>query len=166
MRRARRLQDQKDVLERIQLCRHGLPDVICGHQEFNKAPFLQFCFDMNINFISVTANQHEGNVMVERANRTIREHLACLSLAEPRTSLIDQATMATFYENTSRGHKKASSFELLYDRAPKLTTVCNLRQHGTVEDNLSETRRRQIQAWLSAKNRTNPDIDVRMMVFF
>lgn len=75
----------------------------------------QFCSDMGIYLVSIVANHHEGSAIVESANRTIREHLALLALAESGTSLIVLVAMATFYKNTSDSHHNASPFELLYD---------------------------------------------------
>lgn len=164
--RTRRLKDQIEVLERIQLHRHGLPEVIRGDQEFNKAPFIQFCSSKDIRFVSVAANHHEGNAIVERANRSIREHLRKLALAEPRTSLVDLVSAATFHKNTTRGHNRASSFELLYNRVPRLSTICNPTQHGSAEGNIAEARRRQVQAGLHANIRTSPSVSVGEEVFF
>lgn len=91
---------------------------------------------MDSKFVSVVANHHEGNAIVERASRTIHEHLAGITLAKARTSVIDLVATATFYGNTSRGHHKVLPFALIYNRTPKLSTVYSHRQHGSIEEKL------------------------------
>lgn len=164
--RTRRLCDQIDVLKRIQFYRHGIPEVIRGDQEYNKDEFLKFCRSFDIKFNSVAANHHEGNAIVERANRSIRDHVNRMALAEPQASLVQRVLCATFHKNTSRGHNKASSFELLYNRVPKLSTICNPTEHGTAEDNIVEARRRQLRAALNSKRRTAPTVREGDSVYF
>lgn len=108
-----RLLDQITLLNQIQFSHHGLPYVICGDQKFNEQLFRQFCQSMEVRFVSVAANHHEGNAIAERANRTISEHVARLALAENRLSLVDYVATAFHHKNISRGHQNASSFECL-----------------------------------------------------
>lgn len=44
--------------------------------------------------------------------------------------------------------------------------MCNSRQHGTIENNIAESCPRQIQVECNANDRTSPDINVEMIVFF
>lgn len=114
--------------------------------EFKKQPFPQFCHSIEIRFVAATANHHEGNVIVEIANRTIREDVACLALAKPRMAVVDLIATTTFHKNTSLGHRKASSYELLYDRTPRISTIFNPVHHSAPKNNIATTSRRQIQA--------------------
>lgn len=104
---SRRLQDRITLLKHIQLNQYGLPDVIQGDEEFNKLPFCQFCQPLEITLVAVVAEHHYGNVIVERANRTIPERVALLAMEEPRMSLVDLLTTATFNKNTSRSYKES-----------------------------------------------------------
>lgn len=164
--RTRRLSDQIDLLKRIQFHRHGLPNVIRGDQEYNKPQFLGFCMSLDIQFAPVAANHHEGNALVERANRSIREHVNRIALAEPRQSLVQLVSAATYHKNTTRGHNKASSFELLYGRSPRLSSVCNPSQHGIIDGNIKDRRRRQLQAALHSNIRKSSSVQVGDSVFF
>lgn len=103
-----------------------------GDQEFNKAAFLEFRSFLNISFVPVTANHHEGNAIDKRENQSIREHVSRLALGEAGLSPVDLVTVARFHRNTSRGRSKSSSFDLLYNRVPKLSTICNPIEHGWV----------------------------------
>lgn len=91
---------------------------------------------MSIQFKPVSANHHEGNAIVEKATRSIREYVTKLALADPPKSLVDLVSAATFYKNTARGHKKAVCFKLLYNRVRKLSTICNPQQQGGVTETL------------------------------
>lgn len=123
--RTRRLCDQIEMLNPIQLFKHGIPLLVRADQEYNKREFFKFCEEHDIHFISVAADHHEGNAHVERPNRSLRSYLDRLVRTEPRASLVDIVAAATFFKNTLRGHKKSSAFELLYNRVPNLSTVCN-----------------------------------------
>lgn len=164
--RSRRLKDQLDVLKRIQIYRHGIPSSIRSDQEFNKSLFLEFCRSHNIKLVAVAANHHEGNAIVERANRSIRAYVNRLLITEPQNTLIDIVAAATFFKNTSRGHQKSSSFELLYNRSPTLSSICNPLTHGSLQDNIAAARCRQLNAALNANRRVSPLYKVGESVFF
>lgn len=164
--RTRRLCDQINVIKRIQFYRHGLPDSIKADQEYNRHEFKEFCSLFDIKLITIAANYHEANSIVERANRTIRNHFNRLRYAEPRSSLVDLVAAATFHKNTSRGNKNASSFELLYEHIPRLSTVCNPETHGTIEDNVAHVRQRQLKAGLKANIRKSHPFCVGEAVYF
>lgn len=161
----RRIQDQIDVLKRIQLHRHGFPQVVRASQEFNKAKFLQFCSPLNIQFVAVAANHHGGHAIVEKANWSSCERVPMLALAEPRLRLIDLVITVFFYNNASRVHK-SSSFELLFDRVLRISTVCNSDKHRCIFSNTAETRRRQLQAGLRSSTRSSPTINMGGSVYF
>lgn len=138
--RTRRLQDQIMFLKRIQFNRHGLLDVIHGDHAFINQPFCQFCQSMEIRFVAVAANHHQCKAIVERANRIIRENIACFFQVEQIISLVDLVVTGTFHQNTSRVHQRTSSFELLYDRTPRLVAISKPNQHGFVKNNIAATR--------------------------
>lgn len=73
------------------------------------------------------------------------------ALPEPRASLRDFWTTATVYKITFRGHNKASFYDILFNRFPILSAVCNPREHGRTENDIAKAHRRQIQAELNAK---------------
>lgn len=100
-----------------------------GDQEYNKSKILKFCTFMNIQVLAVAANHHKGNALVERANRNICEHVLKISLAEPRMSLVDIVSAATFHNNATRGHNKASLLELLYNHSLSISTIYSPYQH-------------------------------------
>lgn len=64
------------------------------------------------------------------------------------------------------GQTKDFSFELLYNRVPKLSPIRKLTDDGNAEGNILEARRRQIQGELYANQRTSPPISVGKEVYF
>ena len=151
--RTKRLCDQIKTFTKIQLYRHGVPANIRGDQEYNKTEFRDFCGSINATLVPVAANHHEGNTVVERANRTIRSYFNRLALAEPQTDLINLVAAATYHKNTCRGHNKASPFELLYGRPPRISGICNPDTHGNIQDVTADAQRRQLQAALKSSTR-------------
>lgn len=75
--------------------------------------------------------------------------------AEARLSLVHIVSAATFHKNATLGHKNAFSSELVYNCTPKLSTISNLNQHRTVEENVAKEWRRQLQAALHANIRVS-----------
>lgn len=84
--RTRRLYDQIYVLERIHDHLRGIPKVICDDQGYNKKECLTFCRSFNIEFIFVAANYDKSNSIVEKAVRSICDHVNRIALEEARTS--------------------------------------------------------------------------------
>lgn len=97
---------------------------------------------------------------MESSNHSIRDHVNRMAVAEPQTPVVQRVVSAAFHKNTSRGHHKASSLELLFDQVPKFLTACNPDKRGSVEDNIAETQRRQLMAALSTKIRSTPTVRV------
>lgn len=124
------------------------------------------CLALSIRFVAVAPKNHESSAIVERANQSIRGRVSRLSLAEPRLTLVDLVTTATFHKNTLRGHDSSSSFELLYNRLLRLFTVCNPETHGSAEDNATEARWCQLRASPGAKTRACPSLNVGDSVYF
>lgn len=162
--RSRRLRDQIAVFNRIQINRHGNPLFIRADQEFNKEEFLAFCRDIGATPNFVAANHHEGNAVVERANRSIRSYFERITRANPNLILVDAVSAATFYKNICRGHGAASSFELLYKRSPRVTEICEPKQPGTIQQAARDFRRRQLQSALKARVRTHDGIQAGELV--
>lgn len=114
--RTRRLHDKITLLRPNKFNRHGLQDVICSHQVFDKPPFFQFYMSIEIRFVAVAENHHKDIAIVKRANCFSCEHVAGLDLAEPRISLVDLVATTFFHSFTSFGRRNISSFELPYNR--------------------------------------------------
>lgn len=115
---------------------------------------------MRILLQPVSACHLKMNDIRERANRTIWEYVVELGLSDQCKSSVDLGSNATFYKNTTREHNKGSSFELLFNRAPRLSTISSPQRHGDVNENVADGRRRQMQSALLAKHRISPSASV------
>lgn len=144
--RKQRVQEKTEVLKRVQRYLHRLPKVIRADQKFNKPFFILFCFSLEIRFVSVAANHHESNGMLEKANRKTWEQVNRLALLRPGISLNDLVTAATFHKNILRGHKKSSQFGMLFNPFTKVTRICDSCEHESIADNFMDTSQGQLNA--------------------
>lgn len=154
--RIRRFSDQITTFKRIQLYRDGIPRSFRTDEEYNGLELLRFCATLEIKLIGVPANFHEGNRTAESANRTLRSYFNCFALAQQLIDIIELEAAATFHINTCRGHNATSSFNVIYDRVPCLSTICNSINEGSFEDSLLENRQRQFQLILEQKTPNHP----------
>lgn len=55
-----------------------------------------------VGFVVFRSNDHEGDTVVERANRTIRKHVARFVLVQPGLLLVYLFATAIFHKNISQ----------------------------------------------------------------
>lgn len=67
--------------------------------------------------------------------------------------MVDLDATATFQEAPPRGHCKATSFDMLNNRAPKLFTAGNSLQHGVNDENIVGKHWRHTQAGVNVNVR-------------
>lgn len=80
--RTRRLQDLVLVLKTVQMYKHGKSRSVRTDQEYNKPALIEFLNSFDIPLIAIAAIYHEGNGLMEKANRSIKTNYDKLALAK------------------------------------------------------------------------------------
>lgn len=166
--RRKLLKEQIRVFRAIQLHRHGPPLTITGDQEYNKVEIKSFCNEIGAQLVPTSANDHEANGSVESANRIVRSYFNRLRSVDKKTSAIDLASEATYGKNICKGNKIASSYELMYGKAPRILDGYDNheRMPATIEEHAQETANRRLKRMLQANIRDMPNIKVGDIVHF
>lgn len=168
---SKRLEVQIAVFMSIFLFRHGPPLSIRGDEEYKKPLFLSFCHSIGAEFISVAANHHEGNGMIERGNRTIRMYFDRIRLAHKKETVHHSVERATYAKNICRSQDSVSFFERLYGRTPHVfkdlpAFTENLNRSGIANESSPLESRRRVQASLKSHIRCPEPPTVGQSVFF
>lgn len=74
LRCSRRLKNQNDICNRIQLNWHSISETMAANQKYNNPEFKAFCASTEMKQIFNAANYQEGNWTVERADCALHSH--------------------------------------------------------------------------------------------
>lgn len=107
-------------VQQIQMLRHGCPRSIKCDREYDSNLFKPFCRESDITLLLGAANDYEANGLVENWNRTLTSFFDRLRPCEMQVPTELLKAEATSSKNTSLGSRRASAFELLYNRWPSL----------------------------------------------
>lgn len=153
---------QIDVLRQIQFLRHGPPEFIRCDREYDNEEFRAFCAEHGTELVPVAANDHESNGLIENANRTLRSFFDRLRSFDKRTATDMIVAEAIYGKNLSFGSKKASAFQLLYGRNPRLTSQIddNLPPPITVKENARQVAHRRVKKMLRSSIQKYDNITV------
>ena len=159
---------QISALRRVQLHTHGVPQTIQADQEYNKSLFLEFCQEYGITLIPVAENAHESNGLIERANRTLRSHYLRLRAYDQKTHTIDLVHEAVYAKNINRGGRIASSYELLYNRSPRLygTRTPESSKIPSIPEYNAHICRARVNTMLRSQVREVQPLDIGESVYF
>jgi len=168
---SKRLDTQIAVFKSLYLYRHGPPLSIRGDEEYKKPDFLTFCHSINTEFVDIAANHHEGNGVIERANRTVRMYFDRIRLADKKSTVHDCVQRATYAKNICRGQDSISPYERLYGRMPHLfkdlpVAAETLPKPELGDQSLPVESRRRVQAALKSQVRCPDRPTVGQSVFF
>lgn len=142
------------TFQMIQTFRHGPPNVITADGEFDNAPFKHYCDEIESNLIIVSPDDHEGNGIAERANRSIRECFNRIRATNMKAYLPDIVLEAAYGKNITIGSKIASSYELLYGHRPRIGDL-EEGQHKDNDQLLNDQIKRKSVQKLNTMNRSN-----------